>query len=685
MNRRQFVKNSLVILGGFPVGARGLAQVAGVEKGTTRFASRHLEIEYIRKTAPAFEIPRYRGQRYQDTVPDTLDIAERAKLGVNVLTRVTDAAAGGEIYIGASFERNPVVMTHDFADWCQLVEGMMEGLPLLRLACGSNLNEHVDAEWMIALTECLGPDGLVYIPMEGRPWSRSGLSPLDTVWRADGTTTKTTSRSVVQLTAPCMWARALGTMTLYYLRDQNPLWKTASERMVRRMTELAVIEGDRAFIPFGFFEPNARLNATAARQARPTRGRGMDIGVGRLAQGLAQCYRMTACEAAAELAGKIVNYVRHGAGYYDESGRFLPDPGDIDPKYMWEYAYRAHANEGPVRNIEDLSRLLAGQRFGGHFHTHTIGLLSVLEYAIAVRDRETMEWVRSGFEWAKTQGSSLVGFFPEQILPYYPRCETCEVADMIALAVKLTNAGAGDYWDDVDRWLRNQFTENQLTSVEWVYEGAERLSRQPIPPFSTANRVPERNLGAFTPIATANQWGGGTWHCCTGNGVRTIYYVWEHALQHQDGRLRANLMINRASPWADVHSFIPHRGRVEVKMKRPCSSVLVRAPEWITANDPQVQCRVNDAPRAVVWEGRYLNLGPGMPGETFSLLFPIATRRAKETLGGLPYSLEIKGNTVISIDPPGKYGPLYNRAAARAERVPWRKVERFVPEESINW
>jgi hypothetical protein len=36
------------------------------------------------------------------------------------------------------------------------------------------------------------------------------------------------------------------------------------------------------------------------------------------------------------------------------------------------------------------------------------------------------------------------------------------VADMLALAAKLSEAGLGDYWDDLDRWLPSQFTAQQL-------------------------------------------------------------------------------------------------------------------------------------------------------------------------------------------------------------------------------
>jgi hypothetical protein len=65
--------------------------------------------------------------------------------------------------------------------------------------------------------------------------------------------------------------------------------------------------------------------------------------------------------------------------------------------------------------------------------------------------------------------------------------------------------------------------------------------------------------------------------------------------------------------------------------------------------------------------------------------FPIPQRRTKESMGAVLYTLEIKGNTVVNIDPPGKNGPLYQRSYYLAQQAPSRKVERFVPEESIVW
>src|SRR5437763_2359304 len=55
-------------------------------------------ITYARDKAPPFDIPAYQGERYEASVPDTLDLAERAEWGLNALTGCTDPHAAYEIY-----------------------------------------------------------------------------------------------------------------------------------------------------------------------------------------------------------------------------------------------------------------------------------------------------------------------------------------------------------------------------------------------------------------------------------------------------------------------------------------------------------------------------------------------------------------------------------------------------------
>src|SRR5215471_16247399 len=108
MNRRHFLHRSLAATGGAAAfmskpGARTLAAHGGSPATTPS------KVGYIRPEIPAFEIPAYRGKRYEDTVPATLDITERARLGVHVLTSITDPAADYQIYWAVNLFRNPPV------------------------------------------------------------------------------------------------------------------------------------------------------------------------------------------------------------------------------------------------------------------------------------------------------------------------------------------------------------------------------------------------------------------------------------------------------------------------------------------------------------------------------------------------------------------------------------------------
>ena len=677
MDRRKFVQKSLAAVGASLLPQAGAVNLAharahgGDDVVPAATPQGKLKIEYIREEIPHFEIPAYRGRRYQDTVPDTLDIAERAKLCIHALTSITDPNADMEVYWLASFGRNPPVMQHDFNDWVANVEGLKETLPLLRLATGSSENDNVDPMWMQTALKEIGPDGMVYIPMKGRPWSRISLpkSYVTPFWKTDGTFTPTLGADVAQVTDTAACQRMLGTMTLYYLRDRNPMWKVTIEKMITRLTALAVDKGDHAYWPRGGLEPFGRFGPDAPM---PTGFRGEETN-GRMIMGLAQYYKATGYEPARVLAGKLANYLQFHAGYYQPDGPWLFG----DPEREW-WTARWH--------IEQITN-------GGHGHAHGIGLLSTLEYAAAVGDQQLLEFVRGSYEWAKANSAPIIGFFPEAFVPDYPRCEADTIADMLSIAIKLTLAGTGDYWDDADRWTRNHFSESQIVDPSWIYRATSKLPLTPVAFNETADHVPERSVGAFAGWSAPNDFNiydpkdfpHSIQHCCTGNMGRALYYIWEHMVHHDQGELRVNLLLNRASEWADVYSHIPYQGKVEVKVKTPLQTVLVRMPEWVTAKDPGLTALTNGHAVNFHWEGRYLNLGSARPGDTIAVNFPIPRRQTKVRIGGVDYTLDIKGNTVVNIDPPGQNGPFYQRSYYLAERAPARKVERFIPADPIVW
>ena len=621
-------------------------------------------IPYIRDDVPDFNVPAFEGERYDALVPDTLDIQERAALAVNGLTGPTDPEKDHMLYFNVNFGSNPPVMWHRGSDVC--VTKFEESLPLMRLISGSSLNHHVDRVWMEVALRQIGPDGLMYWPF--LPWAQ--VPDWGRHYAQNEGPPPAPAEEFYSM--PLFCGRRISAMTTYLIRDPGGPWDREASRMVDGLWTIAVDKGDYVYFPQGEFYPGRPRVRDAA----------MPVGiwsslVGWTIQGLAQYHRVSGYTPAAELASKLARYLVHHGRYYGLNGEFLPN--------------RAGEDGGRVPDRNGVPGFEPGHRNWRdhiHFQHHMVPLLGTLDHALAVGDRELAEFVRKAFEWAWTKGNALVGYFPENIDRVHDlqTSETCEVAGMIGLALKLSAAGLGDYWDDADRWIRNQFAENQMLAADWAYRaGAGGPAIQDAdfdPAVKTCDRVPERNIGAFAGWPTANDWGLGIMHCCTGNATRALYYIWEHMISYDGGVLSVNLLLNRPSQWADVHSHIPHSGRVDVTVKEPCK-LRLRIPEW--AKPHEVECAVNGVSRPLRWVGRYALVGEVRPGEQAVVTFPIGERGVEVDIEKHRYALILRGNEVVDIDPPGNHCPLYQRHHYRTDATRWRKAERFVSEEQIVW
>ena len=142
------------------------------------------------------------------------------------------------------------------------------------------------------------------------------------------------------------------------------------------------------------------------------------------------------------------------------------------------------------------------------------------------------------------------------------------------------------------------------------------------------------------------------------------------------------MLLNHASSWADIHSYVPYEGRVDIHLRKSCE-LEVRIPDWV---DPdQVECRVGGQDRLPEYRGRYALIGKTRKGDVVEISFPISERTVRTDIGGVPYTLVIKGNDVVFIDPPGQYYPLYQRDHYRGNQVRWVKRERFVANLELHW
>lgn len=613
------------------------------------------KISYINPDVKNFDMPEYKGNYYEATISATLDLAERARLAVNGLTEPLDADYDYELYWIVDLLAKKPVMGHTIDDHVQA--RFFQALPLVRLASGSRQNMDVERSLLKTHLKMQEKNGLMYIPIKGRPWA---LPPQPNPWAGLDKLPKGEHWCSISMNGGI-----LGGLCVYSLIDPDGPWREAANRLAKGLQNLLIREKDVAYLFRNYGEIKNRV-------VKPkTKPKGLRASVaGWVAQGLAQ----TACignDSAVGDAEKMMRYVMRDSGYFGEDGRFNEEFPDEKHNII-------------------------------HFHAHTSQIMTTLDVVLATGNKDLLGFAERAYEYAKSQGSYVMGFFPEW-LSYkgggYGQgpcsSEMCEVADMVASAIKMCKLGI-DKWDDVDRWVRNHFAEGQLTNVNWLKDGHLQpvdRKKEPLPGAGcdapravTRERVAERNIGTFSGWPSANDFvqgrGFSIMHCCTGNATRAIYYVWKNILSYEKKKLKVNLLLNRSSLWADIDSHIPYRGQVEIKIKQDVD-LEVRIPEWVKPY--QAKCRVNNTPCKVGFKGRYMQAGNVGANDTVVVEFPIYERTETLIVEKQKYTIIRRGNEIVHIDPPGTNCPLYQRAHYRSDETLWKKTTRFVPDKEIDW
>jgi hypothetical protein len=323
--------------------------------------------------------------------------------------------------------------------------------------------------------------------------------------------------------------------------------------------------------------------------------------------------------------------------------------------------------------------------FRGHTHSQGIlpSVLGVLAYALVAGDEDLATWSGRVYEHARRWTSAFgwlpdgLGFAPDEN-PFAGTCETCALADLIELAITLTEAGLGDHWDDVERFARNQLLEQQLRDVATAVP-AEVLARSTTP-------VAEILAGAFDSCARPNSLLGDRHGvvegCCTPAGARACFLVWDRIMTRGSDGVYVNLAFSRDAPWTRLISFEPYRGELRLEV-RQAAPFFLRLPEW--ADSARLRLTVDGIERPASRRGRYLALGEARPGQTFVVTYPQQTGERAETIAGCEYATRWKGGTVTRITPPGERYPIYERAHFEATEPPLIEREAVVRPVVVSW
>jgi hypothetical protein len=302
----------------------------------------------------------------------------------------------------------------------------------------------------------------------------------------------------------------------------------------------------------------------------------------------------------------------------------------------------------------------------------------------------------------------------------------CVTGDMTWLAVKLSELGVGDYWEDADQYVRNQLTEQQITdesAMDKVVATMPKLVETEYPEFgrigsstyskigpTTTDHVVHRHVGAYRSDASNPTLIRPAVFrrsiCCSGNCPPGLFAVWDATVRHDGGVARINFLLNRASPWLDMDSYLPYEGKVVIRNKS-VEKVFVRIPRWVA--DERVSVEVNGKKSRRTWVGRYLFVEGLRAGDQIRIDFPIVESKETYTLKWKAedfwmeatdpgsnwkphdapdqFTLHLRGNTVVDVSPrtEGPGYPLYVRNELTATTAPIREVKRFVSSTVVKW
>jgi hypothetical protein len=570
------------------------------------------------------------GDRYPADVPDTLDLADRMGLAINALTNVWVPEEKWALEFDVDMSHRPAVLilNHATDAYLNIPAKFLEALVACRAASGSDQHIDRDLEVLRAQLSLIGEDGLTYCPPDTLS-KFTELRPFSEIW-GEG--------------------RLLLALSMLAQIDDDPRWIEIGKRKVDRLLAFSQPKDDYRYFPKGRFRPGDMPTPGAPE---PT---------GNMTDGsLADQYHDPIFPAVYDSGA-----LGHGAGLFYRVSGYEPALELARGLACWALE-RVFTHEDGHWNVF-------------HFHHSLYSLMAVCEYGVAANDRTMLERVDACYRWAREMGDPLIGFYAE-VMPgsdmYLERrgntVEICEVSDMVFLALNLTRAGLGDYWDDVDRWVRNMYAEGQMRRTDFIDDIPDSCfaTQPPEYVYQDTNDVLGRSVGSFWGWMRANDGlqvdktpeglkltNRAIMHCCTANGARTLYHVWDSIVTRTDsGQTMVNLLLNRASTWLDVVSYLPVEGKVVLRIK-DAPKVSVRMPEWVSLDKVSVQ--KDDAPLRFSQAGRSIELDGLTPGSTVQLTFPVPERTVHRVIGEIPYKLTLRGSSVVAIDPKGIGYPLYD-------------------------
>jgi hypothetical protein len=622
--------------------------------------------------------PTIKGECIDAQVPDTLDLAERARLAINGL--------GGNI--------DPELMTMygliyfccdrpHFSHWASAETlcdpKFAESFPLMRIMCGSDQYEDLEASFRQALVSRID-NGLYWDRYDARrPWRNTYATSFYPEGKDEDFATVPGAGRMLR--ALMIWRDIGGGSECDELLGE----------LTSGLLRIAVRKDDYCYYPEkgGWGEPCAYprsgwLNTDEAVGETEGGEGSVTCMHGHQLYGASKSYARTGDPIALELATKLKNYCmlpRFWGG--------VPDPEGDRTGLPWHIA-ASKADPAFTSGAEQ------GHWFS-HFHARAITLRGILEFGRSTGDEKALEFVQRAYEFTLSQGIARMGWtncYPGSL----NKQEGCSLGDLVALGIRLSDVGLGDYWDNVDGIVRNQLVEQQLIRADLLEQASAQFAGKDSPSGKEAypnqycyDDIIARSIGVFAgfsePTSLPEPW---SMHCCTGNATQGLYYAWEGAVREDGNTATVNLLVNRSAKLIDVDSHLPYEGKVVIRAKS-AKRVAVRIPAWVGRRELRVLVGAMDRPLDFV--GNYLIVDDLQPMDTITLAFPVMEFTRSYTINAhspdeMVYTCAFRGGTLVDISPrddrPTSYPTYLRDGMKNPGPAPMKHIRRFVADRIVR-
>jgi hypothetical protein len=253
---------------------------------------------------------------------------------------------------------------------------------------------------------------------------------------------------------------------------------------------------------------------------------------------------------------------------------------------------------------------------------------------------------------------------------------------MVGIAAWLARGGRPEYWDHIDRTVRNELRAAQFAlTPAFVALFRQLHADAPASQVDAALAELRRLEGGFVAQATFDDWVGYPGHprlgapglnnngiqmmgCCPPEGMRGLWEAWQGTVVDAGAEVFVNLPLSRTHPAATVQAYRPRDGRLHVTPRRP-ARFLLRPPAW--ADRDRVALAVGGRSAPVTWGGpanAYVVVADASSGQTLTLRWPVPRFTQAFTAQSVPgrnqrVTVRWVGNQVVGVEPRGKYLPMF--------------------------